>query len=283
VVLAALLTVPLMATGWIEHDPQRVMGRLAQVFILCGLWPFLRWTGLAERRALGYGVGRWSFLGGLAGGWVLGVGILGMLVGTLLLLQIRIPDPDIPVQTAWWIEKALGVLLAGLLIGLLEETFFRGALFAAVRRRGGAVQAAGWSALLYALVHFLKPHGLPPGVAFDWAGAWLMFQQVFTGLCAWQHLDSLAALLAAGLFLGLVRERSGHIGWCIGLHAGWVFVIQLTRRATDQPEGAALGFLVGDYDGVIGWLAALWIAWLTWAWWRLRVSRRSGIAGSAVL
>ncbi len=266
--LAAALTYPLMQTGWIDHEPQRVMGRLAQVFILLGLWPFLRLMGLANRQALGFAPARSQLLRAIGGGWLLGIGILGALVLAELMLGVRVPDVA-GLQVLSLLEKVVAALIGGLLIGLLEETFFRGALYVAIRRRASVAAAAIGSALLYALVHFLKPHALPPGVAFDWAGAWSMFLQVFAGLFQWPHLDSLLALLSAGVFLALVRERTGHIGWSIGLHAGWVFVIQLTRRVTDGDEAASLAFLAGHYDGVIGWLAALWIALLAWGYWRI--------------
>lgn len=266
--LAAALTYPLMQTGWIDHEPQRVMGRLAQVFILLGLWPFLRLMGLANRQALGFAPARSRLLRAMGGGWLLGIGILGALVWVELALGVRVPDGD-RLQVLSLLEKAVAALIGGLLIGLLEETFFRGALYSAIRRRAHVAAAAAGSALLYALVHFLKPHALPSGVTFDWAGTWSMLLRVFASLFQWQHLDSLLALFSAGVFLALVRERSGHLGWCIGLHAGWVFVIQLTRRMTDGDEAASLAFLAGQYDGVIGWLAALWIALLAWGYWRL--------------
>jgi membrane protease YdiL (CAAX protease family) len=142
-----------------------------------------------------------------------------------------------------------------------------------VRQRGALASALFWSSLLYAVIHFLQPHVLPPGQTFDAAASWQMFLGVFTGFFQWKHLDSLFALFLAGLFLGLVRERTGHIGWCIGLHAGWVFVIKLTRHLTDGNPESPYAFLVGSYDGTIGWLASGWIAvllLLLWRWPRMR-------------
>jgi len=266
--LAATLTYPLMQTGWIDFEPQRVMGRLAQLFILLGLWPFLRLMGVANRQALGVAPARADLLRAIRAGWLLGVSIHGALVLAELSLGVRIPDLE-GLHPLSLLEKALAALIGGLLIGLLEELFFRGALYSAIRRRASIGAAAVGSSALYALVHFLKPHELPPGVVFDWAGTWSMFLHVFVSLFQWQHLDSLIALFSAGLFLALVRERSGHIGWSIGLHAGWVFVIQLTRRLTDGDEASSLAFLAGQYDGVIGWLAALWIGLLAWGYWQV--------------
>ena len=274
--LGALLTYPVMQTGWVDYAPHRVMGRLAQVFILLGLWPFLKSIGLAHRGCLGYGIRRRDFLGALWRGWALGVLILLTLALILLWLEVIVPDRAPEDWLGQLGKKLLQALLAGLLIGLLEETFFRGALFCAIRRRGGVPSSVLWTAALYALVHFMKPHALPHGTEFDWAGAWQMVLHVFTGVFQWRHLDSLAALFLVGVFLGLVRERTGHIGWCIGLHAGWVFVIQVTRHLTDGDPSSPWAWLTGDYDGIIGWLAAAWVALLALAYlvaWRRRSGR----------
>ncbi|TCT21992.1 CPBP family intramembrane glutamic endopeptidase [Thiobaca trueperi] len=260
-VLAAFVASALLATGWIELEPHRVMSRLAQIFILLGIWPLLRLLQLADRASLGYGVSGPALRRAVGWGWVQGVAILLALVLALLALEIRVPDPNL----ADWstiLGNVAQALIGGLLIGVLEETFFRGALYTAIRRRDGLASALIWSSLLYALLHFMKPGALPEGMAFDGSGSLWMFVQVFVDVFQWKHLDSLVALFLVGLFLALVRERTGHIGWCIGLHAGWVFVIQTTRRVTDGNESSGLAFLVGGYDGTIGWLAALWIGLL---------------------
>ena len=269
-VLAALLTYPVMATGYLDEDPQRVMGRLAQVFILLGLWPFLKRLQLADRRSLGYGIQGRAFRRAVALGWIEGVAILLVLALALVALEIRLPDADLELWP-YLAKKALQALIGGLLIGVLEETFFRGALYTAIRRCDGVASAVVWTALLYMLVHFMKPSGLPEGVPFDWAGTWQMFGSVFIDVFQWKHLSSMAALFMVGVFLALVRERTGHIAWGIGLHAGWVFVIQVTRRMTDGNPEAPTAFLVGSYDGIIGWLAAVWIGLLAlvfWGWTR---------------
>jgi membrane protease YdiL (CAAX protease family) len=280
--LAALLTYPLMETGWIDHAPQRVMGRLAQVFILLGLWPFLKAMGLGSWDALGYGAARSRFLLALGKGWLLGLAILLALAGSLVLLEVRVPDPLGNDWLPGLLKKAAQALMGGLLTSLLEETFFRGALFSAIRRRGGASPAVYWSSFLFALLHFMKPHGLPDGVAFDWAGTGQMFVHVFAGVFQLKHLDSMTALFLVGIFLALIRERTGHIGWCVGLHAGWILVIQVTRYLTDGNGASPYAFLVGVYDGMIGWLAAAWIGLLTIGFWTLSRRRGAGQGASSI-
>ncbi|WP_295385689.1 CPBP family intramembrane glutamic endopeptidase [uncultured Thiodictyon sp.] len=264
-VLAAVLSVPLVQTGWIDAPSSRVVGRLAQGFILLGLWVFLRRLGLADRVSLGYGVAGPALRRALGGGWLLGV--LLLLLPALLLVQLAVLVPVAAPDWAAIARKSGQALLGGLLIGVLEETFFRGALFSAIRRREGWVAAAVFPAALYALVHFLKPGHLPAGMAFDWSGAFYMVSHVFVDGLRWQNLDSLAALFVAGVLLALVRERTGHIGWCIGLHAGWVWLIQTTRALTDANPDAQLSFLVGSYDEFIGVLTMAWVGVVTLAYW----------------
>ncbi|WP_295450976.1 CPBP family intramembrane glutamic endopeptidase [uncultured Thiodictyon sp.] len=281
--LAAVLSVPLVQTGWIDAPSARVVGRLAQVFILLGLLVFLRRLGLANRASLGYGVPGPELRRALGGGWLLGVILLA--VPALLLVQAAVLVPVTAPDWALIGRKSSQALAGGLLIALLEETFFRGALFSAIRRREGWVAAALWPAALYALVHFLKPGRLPAGMAFDWSGAFYMVSHVFIDGLRWQNLDSLAALFVAGVLLALVRERTGHIGWCIGLHAGWVWLIQTTRALTDANPDAPLAFLVGSYDEFIGALMLAWVGVVTlayWYWTGPRVARRGGCSGPAV-
>ena len=281
--LAAVFTVPLMQTGWLNYPPERVMGRLAQIFVLLGFWPFLKTMGLADPSSLGFGPARRPFLAAVGLGWILGVLMLSALVLALIGLGVRVPDPGALVPGALvpgpLAEKLLAALIGGFLVAVLEEIFFRGALFTAIRRRDGLKAAAVWSAVLYAALHVMKPGALPAGASFDVSGALTMVSGVFLDVFQWRHLDTLAALFAVGIFLALVRERTGHIGWCIGLHAGWVLVIQATRRVSDGNPQAPLAFLAGDYDGVIGWLAVVWIGAVGWVYWR--TSAPGAAAGGA--
>lgn len=273
-ILAALASVPLMAGGWVDLEPHRVMSRLAQAFILLGIWPLLLALRVADRESVGYAPPLRLMRRSIGWGWVLGVMILSILLAALLMLGIRVPDPTPPGWSSI-LAKVLQALVGGLLIGLLEETFFRGALYSAIRRAEGMRSAVVWSALLYAAVHFMKPGALPAGAPFDETGAFWMVVHALGDLFQWRNLDSFAALFMVGVFLALIRERTGHIGWCIGLHAGWVLVIQVGRKITDGDAGAPLAFLVGDYDGTIGWLAAAWIGLLALVYW-LVSGRRSG-------
>jgi hypothetical protein len=54
--------------------------------------------------------------------------------------------------------------------------------------------------------------------------------------------------------------RTGAIAGCIGLHAAGVCAIFVLRETTAVNSAAKLSFIVGGYDGVIGWAACVWLA-----------------------
>ncbi len=243
------------------------MSRLTQLLIVIGIWPLLSVLALTTRAALGYDITRRMWWRSLMYGSLIGSAMLIVIVLALLTLTIRIPNPPPTI----WLElfpKLTQALLGGLLIGLMEETFFRGALYSAIRAREGIHAAIIGSALLYAAIHFLKPGALPVDAVLNSNTAWFLFTHTFTDALNWHQLDSFTTLLFCGILLALIREHSGHIGWCVGIHAGWVLVIQLTRWLTDNNSNAPLANLVGHYDGIIGWLAALWIGFIIIIYWR---------------
>jgi membrane protease YdiL (CAAX protease family) len=260
--LAALLCVPFgeyvtEAAGVPIH---KFIGRGGLLLALLGFWPLLKALRLADKRSLGYGLPGTEFRLALAKGFAAGVLILACLALALLALGIRV----VPSGGEPPLLKVLAQgLLGGLAVGFIEETFFRGAMFSAIRRRGGhAATAIALPALLYATLHFLKPQPFPADAEVTLATTLTSLGDAFPALFRIENLDSFASLFLVGVLLGIVRHRSGHIAWCIGLHAGWVLVIRLTHKYTDLDPGAPLNSLVGTYDGVIGWLAAGWIGLL---------------------
>lgn len=261
--LAALLCVPFgeYVTGAAGVPAHKFIGRGGLLLALLGFWPLLKALRLADRDSLGYGLPGAEFRSTLVKGFAAGVLILACLALALLALGIRVvPGRGEPPLL---LEVFAQGLLGGLAVGFIEETFFRGALFSAIRRRGGrAATAIALPALLYAALHFLKPQPFPADTDVTLAITLTSLGNAVPALLQMQNLDSFAALFLVGVLLGIVRHRSGHIAWCIGLHAGWVLVIRLTQKYTGLDADAPLRSLVGSYDGVIGWLAAGWIGLL---------------------
>jgi len=256
--LAALLSVPLTeAAGIPQH---KFISRGGLLLAVLGFWPFLKFLGLGNKADLGYDLPARRFHLQLLQGLLLGILILACLSAALLALEIRLING--PKFQPWLPKILLQGLLSGLAVAFIEETFFRGAMFSAIRRNGGIAAALLLTSLLYAALHFLKPQPLPDGSAVDLAGAVTGYLSAFTYMFRWEHLDSFVALFLVGLFLALVRLRTGHIAWSIGLHAGWVMVIKTAHSVSYYDHRTELSWLAGSYDGMIGWLAAGWIGLL---------------------
>ena len=81
------------------------------------------------------------------------------------------------------------------------------------------------------------------------------------------------ALFAVGVVLGGVRVATGNIAACIGLHAGWVWVMLIAHEGSAPRRDAQLGFLLSQFDGFVGWLvlaATLVMAVPLWRFYRAR-------------
>ncbi len=167
-----------------------------------------------------------------------------------------------PAWTGWLplLAKGLGT---GLIVALIEETFFRGAMQGALQRIGATRWALFAVPLLYAAVHFLgHPAGMPfKGVPYDQVTGWSGFIVLAQFFNAFAHpltiLDACAALWCVGLLLALVRRRWGDLGGCIGLHAGFVATIVVFRKVSAPGPAGHWSFLVGSFDGLLGWWIAL--------------------------
>ncbi len=252
----------------------RVASRSIMLMALFGLPLLLRLLQVRGRTAFGFGLSPRAFAGGVAGGFAAGVVMLAPLVLVLLALDVRIPDPESPRAAGALALLLGGVLLSSFAIGILEEAFFRGVLFGAMGRRSGVALALLTTSILYAAVHFLSFRYKIPEAEQTWQSGLVVVSHAFSKLAEpLQIVDSFLALFAAGALLCLVRLRVGHIAHCVGLHAGWVFVIKVTKTFTNTDLDSGMAFLVGSYDEVTGYLAFFWIGLLTLIFARLFPAR----------
>jgi membrane protease YdiL (CAAX protease family) len=242
-----------------EFPLHRVFSRLTMLGVIaCTTWLLIRHR-LAQRELLGFNLPWLQFLQRLLRGWLAGLALMTLALVPLFLLDLRVWGPRFPADSAALLALLLKGLGSGLLVALIEETFFRGAMQGALQRQGATRWALFAVPLLYSAVHFL---GRATSVPFDEVHA-------FSGFTAWRGfftsfaeplriLDAFVALYFVGLLLALVRQRLGDLAGCIGLHAGFVAVISVFRRISVPATDSSWSFLVGSFDGLLGiWIAAL--------------------------
>jgi membrane protease YdiL (CAAX protease family) len=253
-----------------------LISRGGQVFLLLGLFVISKRLGLSAA-SLGF---QRAFPRQWAMGFALGLLMLGLHVLGLVALDIRgLKESEF--QETGRLLGILGKSLAtGAIVALLEELIFRGVLFAAVRKFSGAATAVVTSAFYYAIVHFLRSDWTGYPADIGWDTGLRIAADGFAHLAA-MPLDSFLALFAAGVFLGAVRAAIPRsLGLCMGLHAGWVFVIKAAKPLTYLDPEARWSFLAGGYDHIIGYLSAGWLTVLILALLaavRHRAARKPGV------
>jgi membrane protease YdiL (CAAX protease family) len=275
--LAALLFYPvfLALDAYWEFRPERVFQRLVMIVAALGFWPFLKLQGMNNRYALGYSLDRGLFLKTFTRGLWIGIMIMIGHAILLVLLGARVPIfGDIHFHDVLY--ALLAGLLSGILVAFIEESFFRGAIYYGMRRQNSAFTATITTALLYASVHFMHAPASSQSMSIDWQSGWEMLAGMFHSYQNFGGIvDSFVALFAAGVFLALLRERTGNIALCTGIHAGWVWTIKVVKEMTDEVTGTSAALLIGSYDGIIGWAAAAMLSLVTLWYWRYGNASRS--------
>src|SRR5581483_6176909 len=160
--LAALAAIGVLSyPAWLVLHPRfdfpfhRIGERIGMLALLVGFILVARRAGLADRCSLGYGLPRSPFVREALG--ALAIGAVTMLLVVAIMTGVGLLDwSDAEAMTAGRLSRLLlSRLLSGLAVGLIEETFLRGAMFTAIARESGTRTAIILTALVYALTHFI--------------------------------------------------------------------------------------------------------------------------------
>jgi len=277
----AVLTYPV----WMLLHPyfgfpfHRVADRIGMLALLAGFVPVARRLKLADRASLGYGLPARELMPEMGIGLALGVATLAPAVALMTALGLlHWPAADGLPRSAW-LALVTKPLFSGIAVAFIEETFLRGAMLSAIRREAGARVAVLLTAALYSASHFVASVHIAPEQVTPASGVAMLAG----ALRAFAHpqtiADAFLCLMAVGALLGMIRVLTGNIAACVGLHAGWVWVMLVTHELARPGPGASLGFLVSRFDGFVGWLLLAWTVLLAVPLWRLYAAR--GIRGRA--
>jgi len=256
----------------------RIGERVGMLALLLGFVALARHLGLSDRASLGYGEPRSVFVREMSLALVLGVVTMLGVVGIMAALGLLEWRADAPSSAAALAKLLLTRALSGFAVAFIEETFLRGAMHTAIERESGTRAAVLLTALLYAATHFFASFHIPPDRVTPWSGVQLLGGTLHAFAHPLAIADAFLALFAVGVVLGLVRAATGSIAACIGLHAGWVWVMLVAHELAQPRPGAPLGFLLSRFDGFVGWLVLAWTVLLAFPVWRFYVAR-SAAAG----
>jgi CAAX protease family protein len=218
--------------------------------LIC-LWPLLRCGGVRSWQELGFvrqGRPAWQILRGFALGWasLAAVALAALTCGASALLLTH--------SAAEVFRHLINATLAAVVVAILEELVFRGALFGLLRRAMPWPAALILSSAVYSAVHFIKKGEVAMPVQWDSGLSllWAMF-------CHPPALiPAFLTLFVAGAILALAYQRTGALYFSIGLHAGWIFWLK-SYQFLFHPSGAHPSFWGGE-TLIDGWLSFLVLA-----------------------
>jgi membrane protease YdiL (CAAX protease family) len=271
----ALFTYP----AWLLLHPHfdfpfhRIGERIGMLALLGGFLAVARRLNLADRVSLGYGLARRAFLRELGVGAVLGCATMLAVVALMGALGLRDWTPLGVLSGGAWAKLVVQAALSALTVALIEETFLRGAMHTAIERQSGPRVAVLLTAALYAATHFFASYHISAQQVTPWSGLALLAGTLHAFAAPVTILDAFLALFAVGVVLGGVRVATGNIAACIGLHAGWVWIMLIAHELSAPRRTAPLGFLLSRFDGFVGWLvlaATLAMAVPLWRFFRAR-------------
>ncbi len=238
---------------------EKVLSRAVLLFCALGLLPLWRLAGL---NALAIGLLPAEPLRALKA-CLPGILVVLPPMVFFVVVQFRVWDDRVVYASLGFVGLALGLAGSSVLVGLFEETLFRGLLFAAFRRRSGFLVSALATGVLYAAVHFLGSTAVIPEPAeVTWyAGVVVVFRAIVDLSGELAQWDSFLSLMLLGVLLAWVRETLG-LWVCIGLHAAWVFAIRLFKEMTVRDVVSPYAATTGTYDNFVGHAVTVWLIFL---------------------
>jgi membrane protease YdiL (CAAX protease family) len=236
----------------------RVANRLGMLVLLIGFILVARRMRLADRVSLGYGLPRKQFLREAAIGLALGVATMLPIALIMFALDLRELRPQLVIDSGWVLRLAFSGLASGIAVALIEETFMRGAMHTGIARESGVWPAILLTSLLYAAVHFVGRYRIPLEELGPDSGLRHVLGTLADFATPLDIIDAFLALFAVGVLLGMVRHLTGNIAACLGLHAGWVWIIAFLRESSQPQTQHPWRMLLSEFDGVVGWLVLAW-------------------------
>jgi hypothetical protein len=210
--------------SWLEGlryvEFEKVANRCVIGALLVAVWPGLKLTGLNSWRKLGLR---------RSAGWkrhlLLG---LGLSIASMVILYIVGWS-----MGAYYVRetfkrgfagKMLTYFVGAILVGLIEETFFRGAIFGMLRKGFGLVAGAMLASVLFSAVHFASPEPTVGVVYGHWDAGLRMLPHMFSEVdFRWEFGFMAVTLFLMGLTLCFFYAYFENIYLAMGLHAGWVW------------------------------------------------------------
>jgi uncharacterized protein len=236
----------------------RLGERIGMLALLIGFVFVAKRAGLADKQSLGYALPRRRFVHEML--FALAIGAVGMLavVGIMTALGLRTWSDTASLSVTALVQLLATRLLSGIAVAFIEETFLRGAMFAAIERESGVRTAVVLTAVIYSATHFFASFHIAADRVTASSGLDLLAGTLHVFTNPLEIVDAFLCLFAVGVVLAVIRAVTGNIAACLGLHAGWVWVMLVAHQLSTPIRDEPLSFLLSGFDGFVGWLVLVW-------------------------
>lgn len=213
-----------------SYDFGRVLRRVFMLMALVVVLSTRKWLGTVELLGMRRVDRRGRFaLAGFAAGvvsWLL-------LVSALVVAGrrgIRIDQPD------GFLFSITAAFAGAVLVGFIEELALRGYVLGGLKREWPVLPAVFATSSLYSILHFLRtPTRFERG--FDPLAGFTTLAEHFGALANPGVIWGFIGLLLVGVVLSYAYLWTRSLPFAIGLHAGWVFLMQTEVWFVDGPTG----------------------------------------------
>jgi hypothetical protein len=234
----------------------RYLARALLGLALIGLVPLLRHCRMFQWRAIGLGKQGRPAIDLLRGFWV-GLASLACVAVLALAAHGRVLAHG--QSAAQLAHGLLGAAVAAVIVAVIEEILFRGALFGVLRGAMPWPGALAVSSAVYSAVHFIQ--NVNQSGTIRWNSGLTLLVEMF------RHgpplIPAFFTLFVTGACLALAYQRTGALYFSIGLHAGWIFWLKSYKLVTQPAPGSSAAFW-GTDRLIDGWLALAVLGVVLW-------------------
>ncbi len=235
-------------------DFQRFFNRSVLISALVLLIPLLRSIGIEQFQKLGLRRNPYR-IRHLTGGFIIAACTLGALGACFVafgVFELKNPFPG---------NLLPPILLTAIVVAVIEETLFRGAILGLLRQTFPDVPAAILVSALFSVIHFLSPPK-EQVISVHWYSGFALLPQAFWRFSdTWAVLGGFVTLGVLGLILAHASVRTSSLWLGIGIHSGLIFAKMGFNKVARKLEDLTPWFS-GDITIGIGSVLVMLFLWL---------------------
>ncbi|HWC59004.1 MAG TPA: CPBP family intramembrane glutamic endopeptidase, partial [Verrucomicrobiae bacterium] len=194
--------------------------------------------------------GQWKKLGA---GFALGLVSLAIVAGIAFACHARQMNEKLSGGVI--VHKLIDSAATAVIIAIIEEILFRGAIFGALRKVFHWTFALVLSSMIYAILHYFE--SVKTVDAVTWSSGLQLLPLMLRNLGDLHAvIPGFFNLTLAGMLLGWAYQKTGNLYFSIGLHMGWIFWVKAYAIVTTlTPNADKWWWGSGRMAIVNGWVA----------------------------